>query len=67
MLTTLTIPRNLTHGDELVVLPRKEYEKLQKRLEEARDALAKIAHGEKELKNGKTKVTFKSLAELRAA
>ena len=52
---TLTIPKRLTHGDELVVVRRQEYEQMQKHLAEVKDALAKIRQGEKELKEGKTR------------
>ena len=61
---TLTIPRRITHGEELLVVRREEYEQLQKHLVEVKDALAKIRHGEKELQQGKTRV-IKSLAEVR--
>lgn len=64
MASVTTIPRGLTHGEELVVIPRKEYERLQKRFIELRDALSKIQRGEKELRAGKTRVV-KSLVELR--
>jgi len=64
MENTLTIPRRVTHGEELIVIRRKEYEKLQKHLAEVRDALVKIRRGEKEFRDGKTRV-IKSLAELR--
>ncbi len=63
MVTVLTIPKKLTHGEELIVVSRKEYEKLQKHLLEVKDAFAKIQIGEKELKEGKTRV-IKSLSEL---
>lgn len=62
---TLTIPKRMTHGEELLVVRRWEYEQLQKHLVEIRDALAKIRQGEKELKEGKTRV-IKSLSELRS-
>ena len=62
---TLTIPKRLTHGDELVVVRRQEYEQMQKHLAEVKDALAKIRQGEKELKEGKTRA-IKSLGELRS-
>ncbi|MFH0948526.1 MAG: hypothetical protein V1833_05980 [Elusimicrobiota bacterium] len=55
MQTTLTIPRHLTHGDELIIVRREEYKKLQKHLTEVRDALQKISCGEKELHNGRIK------------
>lgn len=64
MASITTIPRGLTHGEELVVIPRREYERLQKHLTELRDALSKIQWGEKELRTGKTRVV-ESLAELR--
>ena len=63
--STLTIPKRMTHGEELLVVRRWEYEQLQKHLAEVRDALAKIRRGEKELKEGKTRV-IKSLSELRS-
>jgi len=62
---TLTIPKRMTHGEELLVVRRWEYEQLQKHLAEVRDALAKIRQGEKELKEGKTRA-IKSLSELRS-
>ena len=61
---TLTIPKRMTHGDELIVVRRKEYEILRKQFVELKDALAKVRQGEHELKNGKTRVV-KSLADLR--
>ena len=61
---TLTIPKRMTHGDELIVVRRKEYEILRKQFIELKDALAKVRQGESELKSGKTRVV-KSLAELR--
>lgn len=61
---TLTIPKRITRGDELIVVRRHEYEQLQKHLSEVKDALVKIRRGEKDLKEGKTKV-IKSLADLR--
>lgn len=63
--SVLTIPRRLTHGEELIVVRRREYEQLQKHLLEIKDALVKIRRGEKELKEGKTRVVS-SLAELRS-
>lgn len=61
----LTIPGGITHGDELVIIRRKEYEQLQKHFAEIKDALAKIRQGEKELRKGKTRV-IKSLVELQS-
>jgi len=59
----ITIPKRLTMGEELIVIPRKEYETLQKHLAEVQDALIKIQRGEEELHKGKTRM-IKSLAEL---
>lgn len=62
---TLMIPKSITHGEELIVVRRSEYEHLQKRLVEVKDALSKIKIGEKELREGKTRI-IKSLSELRS-
>jgi hypothetical protein len=63
--TMLTIPKKITRGDELIVIRRQEYEQLQKHLAEVKDALVKIRKGEKELKEGKTRV-IKSLSDPRS-
>ena len=65
MSSVLTIPKRMTHGEELVVVSRREYEELQKHLAEVKDALFKIQRGEEELRVGKTRV-IKSLSELRS-
>lgn len=52
----LTIPKRITHGDELIVVRRSEYVKLHKHLAEVKDALMKIRKGEKEFREGKTRV-----------
>lgn len=63
MQTTITIPKQLTQGNELIVIRRKEYEQLKKHLVEIRDALLKIRQGEKELREGKIK-PIRSLSDL---
>lgn len=63
-MTTQTISKKVTHGDELIVISRREFDKLRQRLTEVKDALAKIRRGEKELHIGKTKVV-RSLSELK--
>lgn len=64
MANILTIPKKVTGGSDLVILPRREYEKLRTSLAEVQDALGKIRRGEREYRLGKTrKIT--SLAELR--
>ena len=60
----VNIPHKVTHGEDLVVIRKSEYEALQQQIEEFKDAFGKIKRGEKELKEGKTKIVS-SLAELR--
>lgn len=62
-MTILTIPKRMTHGDELIVVGRKEYEQLRREFTELKDAFGKIRQGEMELKLGKTRV-IASLSEL---
>jgi hypothetical protein len=64
MVKILTIPKTVTGGSDLVVLPRREYERLRASLAEVQDALGKIRRGEHEYRAGKTR-RVKSLAELR--
>lgn len=64
MKEAVTIPKQLTHGAELVVVRRDEYERLQRHVAEVQDALAKIRRGEQEYRTGKTRIV-QSLAELR--
>ena len=63
MQTAITIPKAVTRGMELVVIRREEYERLERRLLELKDALGKIRRGEKELLSGKARA-IKSLSEL---
>lgn len=51
---TLTIPRRMTHGEELIVLRRDEYERLIRHAEETAEALRVIAEGEKAFREGRT-------------
>lgn len=51
---TLTIPKQMTHGEELVVLRRDEYEQLIRHTEETAEALRVIAEGEKAFREGRT-------------
>lgn len=55
-LQTIEIPRELTKKGDLMVVPKKEYQAFLKLKDEIEDALKKIMRGEKELKEGKTKV-----------
>ncbi len=61
----VTIPKRITDGEELIVIRRQEYEQMVKRLAEVKDAFVKIKKGEKELREGRTRVV-KSLNELRS-
>ena len=63
MLTTITIPKSVTHGDELIIVRRKEYEGMHKHLKEIEIVLTKITRGEKELREGKIK-PINSLSDL---
>ncbi|HHT9105405.1 MAG TPA: hypothetical protein ACFYD7_05985 [Candidatus Wujingus californicus] len=64
-ISKFTIPKRITEGEELIVLRRQEYEQLLKRLTEVKNALTKIRKGERELREGRTRV-IKSLADLRS-
>lgn len=64
MPNVLTIPRKVTGGSDLVILPRREYEKLRASLAEVQDALGKIRRGEQEYRQGKTR-PVDSLVDLR--
>lgn len=50
----LTIPKRITHGEELVLLRKDEYERLIHRAEEIAQALRVIADGEKAYREGRT-------------
>ena len=50
----INIPRELTGGKDLVILPRDEYEKLIQRNQEIVEALQTIAEGEKNYREGNT-------------
>ena len=70
-MTTITIPKNYISNDDLVIIPRKQYESFldigkqwKKRLFEERDTDQAIAIYKKEKKQGKLKI-LKSLASLR--
>ena len=61
----VTIPKRITDGEELIVIRRQEYEQMVKHLAEVKDALVKIKKGEKEFREGRTRVV-KSLNALRS-
>ena len=49
----LTVPKRLTHGEELVVLRKDEYERLLRQAGEIADALKIIAEGEQAHREGR--------------
>lgn len=51
---TITIPKKISRGDDLIVVRRKDFEAFKKWQEETRDAFAKVERGRKEYKQGKT-------------
>ena len=51
---TLTIPKRITHGEELVLLRKDEYEQLICHKEEIAHILRVIAEGEKAYREGRT-------------
>jgi len=70
-MTTITIPKNFISNDDLVIIPRKQYEtfldigrKWGKRLSEEQDTDEAISVYKKEKKQGKLKI-LKSLSGLR--
>jgi len=70
-MATITIPKNLISNDDLVIIPRKQYEsfldvckKWGKRISEEKDVDEAISVYKKEKKQGKLKI-LKSLASLR--
>ncbi len=70
-MTTITIPRNFVSNDDLVIIPRKQYESFLnidkqwgKRLLEEKDTDRALAIYKKEKKQNKLKV-LKTLASLR--
>ncbi len=65
MKSLINIPHGLTtHGDDLVVIRKSEYESMRRQIGEFKEAIGKIKRGEKEFKNGKTEIV-RSLSELR--
>jgi hypothetical protein len=63
MSTTITIPKNFIHGEELIVVRRSEFEQLQKKASEIDEVMETIRAGEKEIRQGKIKHTKKSISE----
>ena len=59
----IAIPKNFTHGDDLLLIRRTEYEKLQKKASEIDEIMETIKAGEKEIASCKVKYTRKSISE----
>jgi len=56
MISVTTIPRKITKGEELVVIPRSLYNKFSWLEAETEDALRKVRRGKKALRENKTHV-----------
>ncbi len=65
-MVTITIPKQITKGEELVVVRRSEFDLFAKWKAEMRDALDKVARGRAEYRAGKT-VVAKSTRRFRSA
>jgi hypothetical protein len=63
-MVTITIPKKLGRGDDLVVVRRKDFEAFKRWQNEIGDALAKVKRGRREYKQGKT-VSVSSSRSLR--
>ena len=70
-MTMITIPKNFISNDDLIIIPRKQYElflnvgrQLNQRLSEEKDTYEAIDVYKKEKKQGKLKI-LKSLVNLR--
>lgn len=61
--TTVTIPSDSPKGQELIAIPRKEYQEFLQMKAETEDALEKIERGNEAYKKGKTQAV-KSLDEM---
>ena len=64
MKSIVNISKSLTHGEELIIIRKSDFDALRRRFKELTDAFHKIKKGESELKNGKTR-RIHSLAEIR--
>ena len=65
-MVTITIPKRITKGEELVVVQRSEFDVFERWRNEMRDALDKVARGRAEYRAGKT-VVAKSPRRFRSA
>ena len=64
-MATVTINKSLTKGQELVVIPRQEYEGLLRITKEKNSLDKELAEALREVKNGKIIGPFKSIKELK--
>ncbi len=60
---TIAIPRHFSHGDDLVLVRRKEYEALRRRATEYDEVASVIKQAEHDIRAGKVKYTKKTIAE----
>lgn len=60
---TITIPQKITKGEELVIVPRKEYEKLLSYIRRKKKLDKDLEEALEEVRNGKTIGPFSTLKE----
>ncbi|MGB2762731.1 MAG: hypothetical protein WBC21_04360 [Minisyncoccales bacterium] len=66
-MTTITIPKRITKGEELVIIPRKDYERLsdfRKKIKKIKPLDKDIEQSLKEVKAGKTIGPFETVDEM---
>jgi len=64
-MTTITIPKKLTKGEELVIIPRKQYEEFLKILNRYNKLDQDLNKSIKQVKKGKIVGPFNSIEELK--
>ena len=64
-MATITIPKKLTKGEELVIIPRKQYEKFLKILKRYSQLDQDLNKSIKQVKKGKVVGPFNSIKELK--
>lgn len=64
-MTTITIPKKLTKGEELIVIPRKEYEKFLRISKRYTKLDQELDESIEQVKKGQTIGPFNSIKELK--
>jgi len=66
-MATITIPKKITKGEELVIIPRKDYERLfdfREKIKKAKTVDKDIEQSLREVKTGKTIGPFRTVDEM---